>query len=283
MHPPRFKHARSLHALAAVAMLASIVLGLSGCDSSGSRPEASFMPSDTITSAVDRDSVLSVLSSMRREAFDSAFAALDQYNVTRYVRTEQLDPTGAATAVRSYVLDYPSSPGRGTIRRSDSVGTFGGGGLFGRVAPDRNPRQRPPDMAAQVLPDQPPYIEPRTREAYRYALRADTLRAGLPVYVLEATARDRGTGREQGVRFVRLLLEQSSHQLIGLTTVRADEVLLFSENSRFNIRLRRAPESSDRSEKTWVPHRTRVRAVVDVPLRAPRQFRTVSAFYNYRR
>jgi hypothetical protein len=276
MHPPRSEHARSLHALAAVALLAG-ALGLAGCGPSGARPDPALVPADTITSAVGRDSALAVLTSMRRTAFDSAFAVLDRYHVTRTVRTEQLSPSGVATAVRSYTLRYAPAPARGVVRRRDSAGTFRGGGLFGRAAPARRPADRPADLAGQVLPDQPAYVEPRTREAFRYALRADTLRNETPVYVLEATARARGTGRDQGVRYVRLLLDRASRQLVGLTTVRAGTALLFGENSRFSIRLRRAPDGA-----AWVPHVTRTRASVQVPFRVPRQFRTVSAFYNYR-
>jgi hypothetical protein len=237
------------------------------------------MPADTITSAVDRDSALAVLSSMRRTAFDSAFVELDEHAFTRYVRTEQLDSSGRATAVRSYELRYPTGTGAGRIQRRDSIGAFRRGGVFSRVAPERNPTERPANLAAQVLPDQPAYVEPRTREAYRYALQTDTLLDGTPVYVLEATARDYGTGRDQGIRYARLRLDQASRELIGLTVVRADAALLFGENSRLTIHLR--PGADD--PQTWVPHLTRVRASVNVPFRTPRQFRTVSAFYAYRR
>ncbi|MFB6247161.1 MAG: hypothetical protein ABEL97_01160 [Salinibacter sp.] len=258
-------------------MLFAGVLGLAGCGASGGRPDPAFVPSDTITSTVGRDSALAVLTSMRRTAFDSAFSVLDRYHVTRTVRTEQLSPSGVVTAVRSYTLRYGPAPERGVLRRRDSAGTFRRGGLFGRVAPARNPADRPADLTGQVLPDEPAYVEPRTREAFRYALRADTLLNGAPVYVLEARARARGTGQDQGVRYVRLLIDRGSRQLIGLTTVRADAVLLFRENSRFFIRLRRAPDGA-----SWVPHVTRTRASVQVPFRRPRQFRTVSAFYHYR-
>jgi len=253
-------------------------LGLGGCSLAGERPTPAFMPVDTIASAVDRDSALAVLTSMRRTAFDSAFATAGRYGVTRYARTEQLSPSGTTTAVRSHVVEYAPGDGPGTLRRQDSSGTFRRGGLFGWAAPSRSPAGRPPNVAGQVLSDQPAYVEPRTREAFRYALRADTLGRGIPVYLIEATARDRGTGRDQGVRHVRLVLDRASRQLIGLTMVRADDVLLFRENSRFHIRLRRAPEEEDE----WVPHVTRSRASVRVPFRAPRQFRTVSAFYHYR-
>jgi len=275
MHPPRFKRVRFLHIHVVVLMFVGGFV-LSGCTSSPGASGTSLMPSDTIASAVSRDSALAVLSSMQRTAFDSAFADLDEYAFTRYVRTEQLDPSGRITAVRSYVLRYPPGTGAGTIQRRDSVGAFRQGGLFGRAAPARNPTERPANLAAQVLPDQPAYVEPRTREAFRYALRADTLLDGTPVYVVEATARGSGTGRDQGVRYAHLRLDRASRELIGITMVRADAVLLFGEESRLTLQLRPVAEGS-----RWVPHLVRVRASVNVPFRTPRQFRTVSAFYEY--
>jgi hypothetical protein len=234
------------------------------------------MPGDTLTSAVDRDSALAVLTDMRRAAFDSAFARLDDYTVTRSVRTEQMTPGGTTTAMRSYAIRYAPGAGRGTILRRDSSGTFRDGGLFGGVAPDTDPAARPTNVAAQILPDQPAYVEPRTREAFRYALRAETVR-GTPVFVLEATARDRGTGRDQAVRHARLRIHRPSHQLIGLTLVRHDQVLLFGEDSRMHLSLQRAPEGA------WVPRTSRVRAVLRVPFRTSRHVRTVSSYTDYRR
>lgn len=273
MHPPRFKHACFLHLLV-VGLALGGALGLQGCTSSG-RPDTAFAPEDTLSSTVDRDSALAVLTSMRRTAFDSAFAALDDYAVTRYVRTEQLDPAGVATGVRSAVVRYPKGPDRGSIRRLDSIGTFRDGGLFGRAAPDRGRGGRPADLAAQILPSQPAFVEPRTREAFEYGLQSDSVSGVTPVYVLEVVARTSGTGRDQGVRHARLLIDRASKQLIGLALVRAEQVLLFGEQSQMSLRLQRAPDG------TWVPHIARIRTFVRVPFRAPRQFRTVSAFYDY--
>lgn len=275
MHPPRSKHARSLHALAGILLLVGSSLWAAGCQTPGDRPAPAFAPTDTVVSTVDRDSALAVLSSMRRTAFDSAYAALDDYTVTRYVRTEQLDSTGTITALRAHILQYAPGTARGTLQQSDSIGTFRDGGLLGRVAPDRRPTDRPANVAEQILPDQPAYIEPRTREAFRYALAADTLLDGPPIYILEARAREAGTGRDQSIRHARLLIERQSRELIGLTTVRADPGLFFSEHSRLHLQLRPL-------ETEWVPDVTRVRAVLNVPFRTPRQFHTVSAFYRYR-
>lgn len=260
--------------------MAGLLLSLIGCSSENPRSETPFLPSDTITSAVDRDSAVAALSALNRTAFDSAFANLDDVGVTRYVRTEQLTPSGTITAVQSYVVRHrpASTPQSGVVLRRDSIGTFRAGGVFGGAAPDQNLAGRPDNIVEQVLPDQPPYIEPRTREAFRYALRPDSLETGTPIHVIEARARTHGTGRDQDVRFARLMLHRPSYELIGLDLVRDDDVLLFGETSRTSIRLRQAPWEGD----AWLPSLIRVRSSLDIPFRTVRQHRVVSAFYKYR-
>jgi len=246
-----------------------------GCTSSPAPSSPAFRPTDTLTTTVGRDSTLAVLASMRRAAFDSAFARLDDYTVTRSLETEQLDTAGTVTARRRYVLRYAPGEAAGTIQQRDSTGRFRSGGLLAQAAPATAPTDRPPNTAAQMLGDDPPYVEPRTQEAYRYALGTATGPDGASVYVVEATARAHGTGRDQSVRYARLLLDRTTRELVGLTLIRIDEGLLFSERSRFSLRLQRGPDG------TWVPAESRVRAYLHVPFRAPRSFRTVSTFFDY--
>ena len=278
MQPAPSKRARFLHIVVGGGLL---VLGSLGCTHP---PEhggtyAAFGALDTIEATdASRDSVLAVLAQLNRTAFDSAFARLDAYAVTRDVRTEQLDTTGATTAYRTRTLRYPSGTGLGTIQRADSVGQFQAGGLLASLTPSQPPRARPSNLAGQVLSDtsdKPAYLAPRTQEAYRYALRRDSLLDGTPTHVVEAKVRSGERGADRSIRYARLTVDRASHELVGLTTTRASRILLFRERSQITLRLRRAPD------ETWVPHLTRVRAVVDVPLRAPRQFRTVSAYRGY--
>ncbi len=276
MQPAPSERARFLHIVLGGWLL---VVGSLGCSQPpGQGPGyAAFGVLDTIETAEPppRDSVLALLSRMNRTAFDSAFARLDAYTVTRTVRTEQLDTTGATTAYRSRTLHYPPGTDPGTVQRVDSAGQFQAGGLLSSITPTQSRRARPGNLAAQALPDQPAYLAPRTQEAYRYALRRDSLLDDTATYVVEAKARSDERGADQSIRYARLTIDSASNELVGLTTTRASQILLFHEQSQMTLRLRRAPD------EVWVPHLTRVRAVVDVPLRAPRQFRTVSAYYGY--
>jgi len=282
MQPGLPERARFLKIVVGGVLLWGLAGGTAGCTNGPSPAQgySSFGALDTIaSSAAPRDSALALLGRMRRAAFDSAFARLDAYGVTRQVRTEQLDTTGATTAVRTLTVRYPAGAAAGTVQRADSVGTFGRGGLFSGITPRQQPRARPPNLAAQALADQPAYLAPRTQEAYRYALRPGSLWDGTPVLVVEAKARAEGRGADQSIRYARLTIDRASHELVGLTTTRISRILLFQEQSQVTIRLRPGPSGQEAT--AWVPHLTRVRALVNVPFRAPRQFRTVSSYYEY--
>ncbi|MFB6272816.1 MAG: hypothetical protein ABEL51_07995 [Salinibacter sp.] len=272
--PP--ERARFLHVV--VGLLVVGLVGGTGCTNQG-LPPGTYSPFGTIdtiaSSEVPRDSVLAVLDRMDRTAFDSAFAQLDAYAVTRYVRTERMDTTGAITAYRTLTLRYPPDSGAGTIQRADSAGTFREGGLLSSIAPAQQRTARPANLALQALADQPAYLAPRTQEDYRYALGRDSLLDGTPAFVVEAKVRSDGRGTDQDIQYARLTIDRASHELVGLTTVRTSRVLLFRERSQLTLHLRPSPDDA------WVPHLTRFRAFVDIPFRAARQFRTVSAYYGY--
>lgn len=261
-------------------LLAVFLAGTAGCtDTAGSTQGYSpFGSVDTIAaSEAPRDSILALLSRMNRAAFDSAFAHLDDYAFTRRVRTEQLDTTGTPTASRTLTIRYPPGSEPGSVQAADSSGSFRRGGALSSIAPANRRSSRPENLVDQSLEDQPAYLAPRTREAYRYALRQDALRDGTPVYIIEAKARSWGQGAEQGIRYARLTIDRESLELVGLTSARASRILLFREDSLVKIRMQRAPGGG----ADWLPDSTRFRAEVDVPLRSPRQFRTVSKYFDY--
>ena len=277
-------------------LLMGVVVKGTGCTNRAPQP-GTYSPFGTIdtiaTTEAPRDSILALLDQMNRAAFDSAFARLDGYAVTRYARTEQMDTTGAITAYRALTLRYAPDSAAGTVQRADSAGTFGEGGFLSGITPAQQRTAQPANLAAQALADQPAYLAPRTQEAYRYALRRDSLLYGTPVFVVEAKARSGDRGADQDIRYARLTIARESHELTGLTTTRSSRILLFQEHSQATIRLRPLPDSTDSSSdgsrdrarvqasRDWVPHLARFRAVVDVPFRTARQFRTVSAYYGY--
>lgn len=293
MHPPAFEHARSLQTssratrpgpsrlgrwgrlavLCAVGVLLGVLTGCEAATRSGRSPfldAASTLPAP---SAAERDSALAQLDRMNRAVFDSAFVRMERYAFTRSTRTEQLTPDGAVAALRrETVRVHPDSAAR--VVDADTVGTFGRTLFSGFASGDADPLPGP--LGEYVLDDKPAYRSARSREAFEYRTRPDML-DGVPVTVVTVTARDTGEGAEQSIRRATLTLTRDGLDVVAMSTIRAERSILFTEDSRFVVRLRRAPDG------TWVPALTRFDARVGVPFRDAQPFRTATAYTDYRR
>lgn len=235
-------------------------------------------PADTLFTASEeeRAAALAVLDSIQQHAMERAFERLPQYAFTRHVRTAHLGPGDSLLAMRERVLRFPppDSAERPLVLQADSAGDFSLGGL-GRLAPSGNDDRAPTALGRHALPSDPPYLDPRTYEAFRYRLRPDTL-AGRPVRRVDVHAQPGELGADQAIRHARLYVDPASYELIGLYLVRGTSGVLFREDSRSYVQLRPAPDSG------WVPAAARFHAHVKIPLRAPRTLRTTSVFYGYR-
>jgi hypothetical protein len=273
MHPRPDEHVCFLQSLAGACGAVVLAVGLLGCEPSAPRPTSPFAPAASIgePSSVERDSALSVLASMRRTAFDSAFDRLSEYAHTRRTRTVQIGASGEPTARRSQTVRYEAGGTSGTVvSQADSGGAFEAG-PFDAFVSTPDPTAPLSNLAQQAFPDNPAYLSARTREAFRYRVRDDAYR-GEPVSVVTVQARASGEGREQSVRYAELTIHRDTGELLAARTVRAERILLFSEDSRLVVRLRLGPDG------TWLPHESRFHARVDVPFRAPQEFRTVSTY-----
>lgn len=259
--------------------LVLVLVGWSGTGcQSGTTPrmEASFVvPRDTLAppTAAERDSALARLRTMQRTAFDSAFVRMRTYRFTRHQRTEHLTPRGAIAALHERMLRYTSASESPTIVASDSVGPFPQP-VLSTFGPENDIGSMPANVAPDAFPEDAAYLSPRTQDDFRYWLRSDTL-DGVSVDKVIIRPTRSPTGREQAVRYAHVLIDPSSGNVLEAYTQRSSQVLLFREESRLFVRLRRAPDG------TWVPHLARFHTLVDLPFRAPRTVRTVSAYANY--
>lgn len=250
-----------------------VVLLVAGCDHATGRGGASpFAPQTSIgePTEVERDSAISVLSSMQRSAFDSAFVALKSQSFTREVRTAQIDASGSTVARRTQRIRYDSDASAGRIVSESDSGRSFQSGPFDSLAPASDPTALPANLASNALAENPAYLSPRTRSAFRYRLDDGAYR-GTPVWIVTVQARESGQGPEQSIRYTQLTITRDDRQLVAAQTIRAERALLFSEDSRFDVRLQ--PVSG-----TWLPDETRFRARVHAPFRDPLEFRSVSTF-----
>jgi len=278
MHPPALEHVHSLRkdCLRGVVLTLLATCWTMGCATEPPDPRM-LGPNDALFTATsdERSAALTVLDSLQQNTLPAAFDRLARYAFTHRVETVQRPPEGPITARRTEVLRFPppDSTQRPLLVQADSAGSFDGGWLDALAPKGRDGLI---DRAQYVLPDDPAYLEPRRREAFRYRLRPDTAFGERTVRVVEIRAQPGELGADQAIRHARLFVEPNTHELVGLYLVRTETSLLFREDSRMLARLRPAPDSG------WVPDVTRLDARLDMPLRTARFFRLDASFSAYR-
>ena len=223
----------------------------------------------------ERDAVLAVLQETRQDALREAFARLPAYRYTRYLRTEQVDASHRRTAFAERVTrhDIQDNQRARTLLQADSAGAFETsllGRLFGSDPDEHDDAAWP----QHVLLDDPPYLAPRNWDAFIYRFLPDTSFWQAATQVVEVRARP-DADNAPAIRRTHLYLDRASGQLVAVYIERAEGDLFFREESRFYLQIRPAPDTG------WVPHTARFLTRLRLPLRAPRQFRSVSAYYNY--
>lgn len=279
MHLPPLDHVHSLRngrwRILSLALLASLWM-LMGCRSD---PPNAFMlaPDETAftTSEQERSAALAVLDSLQQNVMQTSFGRLSDYAFTQRLRTEYRAPDGTPTAYRDLVRRFPppDSLQRPIVLRADSSGSFDGGWLS-RLLPTEVDTLV--DRAQYVLPDDPAYLAPRTREAFQYRLRPDTSFGDRPVRVVEIHAQPGEAGADRAIRHARLFVEPDTYELVGLQLVRADASLLFREDSRTHVYLQPAPDGE------WVPGETELNARLKIPFQDAQRVYLNASYAAYR-
>lgn len=244
--------------------------------------EAAFPTGDFRAAKGTRTQALAALDSMRRGAMRGAFERLRGAGYRQHVRTEQRAGSGRLVAFEERTVRYRSSsdpPWR--VLRSDSSGTFDFGTLGAFVSADR-PSAPAGDLARQILAEEPSFLSQRNRYAFQYRLLPDTsLPGGVgATRVVAVRARPDSGGEKQVVRRARLYLDTGTRQLVALRLRRQRTSMLFDEDTRQFVRLRRAPGVADSA--AWVPAETRFATRLDILLRPARRFRTTATYDAYR-
>ncbi len=254
----------------AAALLTFLIL--LGC---GRTPDAASEAPGSVVSEAERDSVLTALRAVDRSAFDHAFEALNRYSFTRHRRTEQFDKNDRVIAFTERVVRFKKEGDahRAILVEADSGGTFDYG-FFNRFVSENVKDVAPVDLAPYLLPEDPPFLLARNREAFDYRFLPDTLLWDETARVLEVRARPK-TGDEQSLRCVRLYVARDTGSLIALAIERTDRALLFREESRYFVHIR----PTLRNDR--VPHTIRFRTRIRTPFHAARQFRTTATYYEF--
>lgn len=283
----------SWHAASLLLALVMAAILLSGCGGSTSSGGPSPLEPDDLPDPPSPDiraEAIALLDSMDRTAFDTAFVKLGSIPFTQTVRTERLTASGSVLAFREQRLRYDLNTMRSaasgsvasdkepegtptyevTVTRADSSGSFDAS-VLGRFAPQTDANQPPANVATQAFPDDPPFLSDRKREAFHYAYR-ERQYEGAPVHVVTIWAKPGESGIDQSARFAKLTLHRGTHELLAAETVYAERTMLYRQDTRFDVRLKRGPGD------VWLPRETAFRATLDMLLREPRHFRTTSTY-----
>ena len=135
----------------------------------------------------------------------------------------------------------------------------------GTLSGDDGATPRLRDPIAPALPQDPPYLDPSVRDAYRASVLGDTTIAGTPFRRVQAVLVDES--RQLGVR--RVWAAVGADGQVGAIEVRREtDSVLYDETSRVRVDLAPGPSG-------WVPRRVVTDTRTDVPLSDPAHVRTV--------
>lgn len=215
------------------------------------------------------DNVATVLETVVFSTLQDAFAELEGRPYERTVTTRQLDPDQDRVVGRLRERwSYTAQEAPPTVQEIDREGAFDFGGLSPFASEDdASPSPRP--LATDLVPDEPGYLNPRTREFYTFERAADSTVAGVPVRVVVIRARPEAANAQ--VAYVRLAVTPDG-VLASYTLRRIADGVLYDEDRTLQAELQRTPAG------VWTPQRLSVEVTMQLPLQPRRQFQTESVF-----
>ena len=259
--------------LPCVAAVGLTLFLFAGCAASPDGASEGALQGDAVTGA-ERDSVLALLAALDSGAFTDAFDALPRYTYARQTRTEQRRSDSSLVAVYEQDVRFQNQGDRRTrtVTSADSSGAFRRG-LFSFFARSDPGRTDPPSVAPYMIPDDPAYLSPRNQEDFTYHRLPDTTIGQTQALVVEVRARPSSS---QHLRRLRLAVDQETRTPLAVYLERADQSLLYREQSVFDLEMQ-ATASGDR-----LPHRTLVQANLKRLFRPTQRFTTSSTYRDFR-
>lgn len=220
-------------------LLPALLALLAACDA----PAPAGPPPETNAEAAR------LLASVDREAVAGAFEAL---HAGPYTAAVEVVSSGDGAGTESATVRVEGAA-NAEVRMID-----------GDLDPtDGAPRLR--DPVASTLPEDPPYLDPATRDQYRLGVVGDTVVSGRRLRLAEAVFV--GGPRRQPVRRVRAAVDPASGRPGMVEVERVTESTLFDETTRVRVDLAAV-------DGVWVPHRVVTDTRTDVPLASPRRVST---------
>ncbi|MEM1117208.1 MAG: hypothetical protein AAF845_16870 [Bacteroidota bacterium] len=183
----------------------------------------------------------------------SAFQDLARRPYTASVRVEVFDGAGEVVGTETATVEHTDG---GTVARDRAV------------TGDLELREGPlvlRDPLPATVPEDPSYLDPAAREAYRFMARGDTTISGRRLRLAEAVLTD--TDRTHAVQRVRAAVDPASGTAATVEITRAADAIVYDEDSRVRVDLWPTADG-------WLPRRVVTDTQTAVPFSEPRRVRT---------
>lgn len=131
-----------------------------------------------------------------------------------------------------------------------------------------------PALISSLLPEDPPYLEDRYSEDFRYSTLPDTLLLGRSARVVHVAAHPE-RGLKQPLQEVRYFIDNDLGDIVALSVTLRTQTLFYLESSAYFIQLRQAQGLG------WVPYLVRIATHLKLPLRPAVSLLRTEAFYSY--
>lgn len=256
--------------LVSLCMLAAII---GGCNGTGSDASPMDVGQDTSTSD-EVDSVVTLLQTADTTALHEAFAARNQINYFRRSRTRQIHPA-TEDLIASYELlikHVPENENRIELVKADSSGSFTLGFFSSFMRPTLQVGMLA-NPAPHLVPDDPAYLGNRGPSLYQYELLPDTVIAGRPTAVARITLKPTA-GEDQQIRAGRFYIDRSTGSYVGISLLRRQKALLFSEESTLEVYIQHNVSTG------WFPDRTSYRTKLDIPFITSKHLTTEAQYFT---
>ena len=259
---------RHLKIVLLLPLMVTIMLVSSGCKRQGLTPVGPI-------EAVERDSVVALLSTVNQDGIRAAFPTLENYSYRRYLRTEQYDDEDFMVAFTEHnIIVNTGQDGRSSvITQADSGGTFDFG-FFKRFVSENVEDTDPVDLIPFILDDDPIYLQPKNIDRYSFSAVDDTLMWDREALIIDVRAKaDLADGLN--VRLVRHYVDRATNQLVAMYLERIDLGMLFREESTYYVHIR--PDAGG----DLVPYNTRFETMIKTPFKTSWRIRTVSTYTDH--
>ncbi len=259
-------------------VVAGLLLAVSGCYRELPPVSPSTTPLDPQTEQAQADTVMSLLSSSDREALDSAFERMYGYSYRRRTEVRQVSADTSVVARKTTNVAVSTVDGERRLRvlSTDSSGAFSTG-LFGWFAERAVPSEDTTALATMIMPEEPPYLKARGREAYYYRMLPDSAAEDAVFRRCLIEARP-GAGDSQQIRRIRITVESSTKRIVAVHVTYDQQTLFYRERSSVGLTLKRVG-----NRENWLPARLALDTDVGSAFMPRKRFVAESTFDTFRR